>query len=424
MLALMKLHHSPAHWARVRNEVASAITETPLYGGYASAPASEDAASVSAWLASLPTIKKADLRRGFPTKLTRTTQNLKQAMADGLVEIISTSGTTEDRLQLLWEWTWWDPQEREAMRLNARIASAMKATGFSEAVLTTPVCGGSVCHIGELTREERTVDGMLFLNQTQDPSLWSTRELDRMLAEWNELRPVGVEADPAYLAALCRHASERGVAMHSPRYVTVTYELCTRAHRRAAAARIDSPLYSLYGATEAGVLFMECEAGRLHHNAAHSHIELVPVDERARLARVVVSTLGRPWMPLVRYELGDVVRVADGACPCGAAHEGALLERIEGRLGDCVQTSAGLITPAMIDDAVDAADPSVVGWRLDGNSAWTLGLVGPRAPACVRDAVATLLGANVQARTESALRPEGSGKYRLVQPPKLASGRA
>jgi phenylacetate-CoA ligase len=243
-----------------------------------------------------------------------------------------------------------------------------------------------------------------------------------MIAEWNELRPVGVEADPAYLAALCRHASERGVAMHSPRYVTVTYELCTRAHRRAAAARIDSPLFSLYGATEAGVLFMECEAGRLHHNAAHSHVELVPVGEK--LARVVISTLGRPWMPLVRYELGDVVRVADGPCPCGLAATtdggGALLERIEGRLGDCIHTPSGLVTPAMIDDAVDAADPDVTGWRLDGTTAWTLGLVGSCASSRVTDAVATLLGAEVHARTESALRPEGSGKYRLVQPPKLA----
>jgi phenylacetate-CoA ligase len=415
----MQPHHPPAHWARVRDEVAAAIAETPLYAdsAYAPPPPGDDEAAVSAWLASLPTIKKANLRRGFPAKLTRTTQDLKRAMADGLVEIISTSGTTEDRLQLLWEWTWWDPQERAAMRLNARMAEAMAAPGFSEAVLTTPVCGGSVCHIGELTREERTVDGMLFLNQTQDPSLWSAPELDRMLAEWNDLAPVGVEADPAYLAALCRHASAQDVAMRSPRYVSVTYELCTRAHRRAARERIDSPLYSLYGATEAGVLFMECSASRLHHNAAHSHVELMPVGDG--LARVIVSTLGRPWMPLVRYELGDVVRISSEArCACGAVHEGALLERVEGRLGDCVRSSRGLITPAMIDDAVDAADASVLGWRLDHAGSWTLGLVGAMRAHTVAEAVSALLGEQVTPRAESALRPEGSGKYRLVRPPR------
>ena len=64
-------------------------------------------------------------------------------MRDELVTLLATSGTTEDRLQVLWEWSWWDPQEREAMRLNARIAQSMERAEFREAVLTTPVCGGA-----------------------------------------------------------------------------------------------------------------------------------------------------------------------------------------------------------------------------------------------------------------------------------------
>src|SRR4029077_21129062 len=100
-----------------------------------------DAASVSAWLAAMPTVAKRDLRRGFPKSLVRKQHDLKAEMARGAVEIIATSGTTENRLQVLWEWSWWDPQEREAMRLNRRIAQVMPiasagATGFREAVLT------------------------------------------------------------------------------------------------------------------------------------------------------------------------------------------------------------------------------------------------------------------------------------------------
>ena len=83
--------------------------------------------AVAAWLASLPTIAKRDLRRGFPKSLVRKSCDLKDAMQKGLVEIIATSGTTENRLQVLWEWSWWDPQEREAMRLNARVAETMQA---------------------------------------------------------------------------------------------------------------------------------------------------------------------------------------------------------------------------------------------------------------------------------------------------------
>src|SRR5947209_5504868 len=140
------------------------IDEVPLYAGRTPAPAGSDAPAVSAWLAGMPTVSKRDLRRGFPKALVRKQYDLKAEMARGAVEIIATSGTTENRLQVLWEWYWWDPQEREAMRLNRRVAELMPAGGagpsFREAVLTTPVCGGATCHVGFLSREERTVDGM------------------------------------------------------------------------------------------------------------------------------------------------------------------------------------------------------------------------------------------------------------------------
>ncbi len=81
---------------------------------------------------------------------------------------------------------------------------------------------------------------------------------------------------------------------------------------------------------------MECDRGHLHHNANHSHIELIPLpgDRAPGRATVLVTTLGRAWMPLVRYELGDAVRMADGVCGCGLPENGYLLARVEGRASD------------------------------------------------------------------------------------------
>ena len=405
--------HSREHWARVREEAARMIEEVPLYAGRAAPPASDDADAVSQWLASLPTIAKRDLRRGFPKSLVRKSCDLKDAMQKGLVEIIATSGTTENRLQVLWEWSWWDPQEREAMRLNARVDAAMK-DGYREAVLTTPVCGGSTCHIGTLSREERTIDGMLFLNQVADPTLWNDGELARMLAEWNDQKPDGVETDPQYLAALCRHALAAGVKMHEPTFVTLTYEQTTRAATRSIKAALSSTqTYQLYGATEAGVLFMECTAGRLHHNARHSHVELV--DAGNGLSRVVVTTLGRTWMPLLRYDIGDLVRVGDG-CTCGRPEEGYVLARIEGRGNDAITTPGGTFTPAMLDDIVDGAEPAIAHWQLQASGdGWILHTVasdGSKAAAALADK----LGAPVEPRATTTILAEPSGKYRIVRP--------
>ncbi len=392
------------------------IDEVPVYAGRPAPPSDVTPAAISAWLASLPTVKKRDLRRGFPKSMLRRTQDLKQAMAASEVEIIATSGTSLDRLQILWEWTWWDPQEREAMRLAKRIADHMPLdrSAFREAVLTTPVCGGATCHIGNLSREERTVDGMLFLNQVADPSHWRTAELDRMVAEWNDLKPDGVEADPAYLAALSRHVAATGERLHTPYYITLTYEQITRAARRAIARVLDCPLLSLYGATEAGVLFMEAEDGRLHHNARHSHVELL--SEGGDLYRVAVTTLGREWMPLLRYELGDVVRLApDGSGP------GYELSRIEGRLSDCIRTNERLYTPAGLDDLIDETDPSIEAWQLaEEPSGWRLRTVGSDG-AKAASALSAALHRPIAATREAAILPEGSGKYRLVRPVETGS---
>jgi phenylacetate-coenzyme A ligase PaaK-like adenylate-forming protein len=405
--------HSREHWARVRDEAAKMIEEVPLYAGRPAPPASDDPEAIAAWLAALPTVAKRDLRRGFPKSMVRKSCDLKDAMQKGLVEIIATSGTTENRLQVLWEWSWWDPQEREAMRLNARVAEVMQAD-FREAVLTTPVCGGSTCHIGTLSREERTIDGMLFLNQVADPTHWNDGELGRMLDEWNDLRAGGVESDPQYLAALCRHATQQGVKMHAPAFVTLTYEQTTRGALRAMKAALPSTTpVQLYGATEAGVLFMECTAGRLHHNARHSHIELV--DAGNGLCRVVVTTLGRTWMPLLRYDIGDLVRLADG-CTCGRSDEGYILSRIEGRGNDAITTPRGLFTPAMLDDIVDGAEPAIVHWQLTGSGdGWILHTVGGDG-AQAAAALAEQLGTSVEPRATATILPEPSGKYRMVRP--------
>ena len=161
---------------------------------------------------------------------------------------------------------------------------------------------------------------------------------------------------------------------------------------------------------------MECTAGRLHHNARHSHIELVDVG--GGLSRVIVTTLGRTWMPLLRYDIGDLVRVADG-CTCGRADEGYVLARIEGRGNDAIATARGLVTPAMLDDTVDAAEPAIAHWQLQApptamaagsctSSAATAPKPRPRSPtSSVRP---------VEPRSTTTILPEPSGKYRMVRP--------
>lgn len=394
------------------------VAEVPLYRDRPEPPA--DPAAVDKWLKQVPAVGKRELRRGFPKSLVRAHQDLSAAMRDERVTLLATSGTTADRLQVIWEWSWWDPQEREAMRLNARIAAAMARKDWREAVLTTPACGAGTCHFGSQTAAERSIDGILFFNESADPTHWTDAECERMLHEWREFAPLGVEADPAYLAIIARAALQRGLRLPAPEFITLTYETTTQAMRRDITRAFDAPVFQLYGATEAGVLFMECEHGRLHPNERHSHVDLEPLRGSRNLARVLVTTLGRAWMPLLRYDIGDVVRVAESRdCACGLKSDGPLLERVEGRQSDCMDVGGETVTPLMLDDAIHAAletaDSTLEQWQLAGD---TLLVVDPRdgeSPARAAAAVGALLERPIRAERVAAIAPEASGKYRLVK---------
>lgn len=411
------MSYSSLHWERVRDEARRMVAEVPLYRDRPAPPA--DPAATRGWLGALPAVGKRELRRGFPKALLRAHQDLQAAMRAEQVTLLATSGTTADRLQVIWEWSWWDPQERAAMRLNARIARALDRSDYREAVLTTPACGAGTCHFGSQSAAERSIDGILFFNESADPTHWADRDFERMLDEWRSYAPLGVEADPAYLAIVARAALRRGIALPSPAFITLTYETTTRAMRRDIARAWDAPVYQIYGATEAGVLFMECEHGALHPNEAHSHIDLEPLPGSSDLARVLVTTLGRDWMPLLRYDVGDVVRVAPSrACACGLASDGPLLERVEGRLSDCTEVGGALVTPLMLDDAIHAAlGPSATleQWQLAGDSLLVVDPGDARSAGAAAAAVGALLRAPVRGERVAAIAPEASGKYRLVK---------
>jgi phenylacetate-coenzyme A ligase PaaK-like adenylate-forming protein len=295
----------------------------------------------------------------------------------------------------------------------------MQQAEYREAVLTTPACGAGICHFGRQTVAERNVDGILFFNENADPTHWTDQECERILREWGDFAPRGVEADPAYLAIVARAALQRGVRLPSPEFITLTYETTTRAMRRDIGRALDAPLFQLYGATEAGVLFMECEHARLHPNERHSHIDLVPLAGPGRLARVLVTTLGRPWMPLLRYDIGDVVRVAESReCECGLPSDGPLLERVEGRLSDCAEVHGATITPLMLDDAIHAAlgpCSTIEQWQLNADSLHVVDPGSPESAAVAAAAVGAVLARAVRGERVRAIAPEASGKYRLVK---------
>ncbi len=77
--------------------------------------------------------------------------------------------------------------------------------------------------------------------------------------------------------------------------------------------------------------YFECEQGRLHIDEDFSVVEFLPAEE-PDVYRVVGTNFTNLAMPLVRYDVGDRVRLSLFGCPCG--RPGRVVESIDGRSED------------------------------------------------------------------------------------------
>ena len=382
------------------------------------------ASSVFSRFAALPALTKRELRAGGPQGFVPHGRDVAKGVAAGEIELVATSGATGDQVTNVWYQPWWDASEAASWQLNAHARAA--ATGdHREAILTSPWCAGFPCEEGYLTMEQRTLGGFLFLSERSDPSSWSTELMDRMVEEVNAFEPVVLEANPSFLAKLSRHIVRRRLHVHSPALIVLTYENPSVLHRRQIRRAFDAPIASSYGATEAGYVFMECEAGRLHQVTTTCHVDFLPFSPEhggPDVGRILVTTFGNPWRSLVRFDIGDVVRL-DGhtPCPCGR-HEGLTLMSVEGRTVNLTLTPEGrVLTQGTLDRALGSV-AGLLEYQIlqTDSSSYHLRFVAEEAAlqrvaneAC--DLLQTVYGpaAVITADSAGAIAPDPPGKYCL-----------
>ena len=88
-------------------------------------------------------------------------------------------------------------------------------------------------------------------------------------------------------------------------------------------------MISEYGAAETGIIAFECPKGNMHIN-----MEGVIVEEIDN--EIVVTNLQMHSFPIIRYRLGDYIKLAakDKKCACGMQHQ--IIEEVTGRTGKLV----------------------------------------------------------------------------------------
>jgi phenylacetate-coenzyme A ligase PaaK-like adenylate-forming protein len=372
----------------------------------------------------MPILTKEDIRDRSPQGFVPRDRNVQQGLANKEIGLVETSGTINERVTNIWNQKWWDASERASWKLNS-YARVIMTGNHREAILANPLNVGYISDSSPLPMEKRRLARFLYLNEKTNPLSWTKEHMDRVIKELEIFKPEVLEANPSLLAKLCRYITESGKSVFQPRLVVFTYESPTNLHYKQIRQVFDAPIASSYGSTEAGYVFMQCEHGEFHQNTEFCRVDFQPLKPEHGgpfLGRILVTTFNNPWYYIVRFDIGDLVRINEsGSCPCGIG-SGLILSAVEGRVNDVTLTCNGrLVTMRELDNALSVLEGvDEYQLRQETPTTYHLHLVTRRVDKRTLSREATeilsrLYGekSEILISYEKAIAPEPSGKYRV-----------
>lgn len=207
--------------------------------------------------------------------------------------------------------------------------------GLRECFAFVGATGGHYAGVVSMQRLRRIVPAAL------QPAIHIVSVLQPLRAVATELmrcEPTVLITYPSAAAALAQLQREGAMALRL-REVWVGGEQLSATQRADIGAAFGCTVHSNYGASECFSIAWECGQGRLHLNDdwvivepvdAHQH----PTPPGVLSHNVLLTNLANRTQPIIRYRLGDCVRVLAEPCACGSAFTAI---EVQGRSGDTLQ---------------------------------------------------------------------------------------
>jgi phenylacetate-CoA ligase len=165
---------------------------------------------------------------------------------------------------------------------------------------------------------------------------------------------------PSYALYMAEVAQEMGIDPTSLKLKAGCFgaEMWTEQMRKEIEKRFEIDALNIYGLTEIigpGVAHECIEKGGLHIFEDHFLVEIVDPDTGEPLpdgkrGELVLTTLTREGMPMLRFKTKDITSIIKEKCPCGRTF--AKIERIRGRTDDMLKVRGVMIFPYQIEKAI------------------------------------------------------------------------
>ena len=172
-----------------------------------------------------------------------------------------------------------------------------------------------------------------------------------------DFKTTALHAIPSYAIRLAEVMREEGInpADTTLRILAIGAEPHTDEQRKKIEKLLGVKAYNSFGMTEMngpGVAFECKEQNGMHIWEDCFLIEIVdpktgePVPE-GEIGEMILTTLDREMMPLIRYKTHDLTRILPGKCPCGRTH--VRIDRLKGRTDDMFIIKGVNIFPMQVE---------------------------------------------------------------------------
>jgi phenylacetate-coenzyme A ligase PaaK-like adenylate-forming protein len=279
-----------------------------------------------------------------------------------------------------------------------------------------------------------TMERLRRLNPLLAPRLRSLSFLQpvaALAAEIDAFQPTIISTYPSAAVILAEERSA-GRLHAEPREIWTGGEALTPSMRAFLREAFHCPVSNDYGASEFLALACECPLGRLHANADWAILEAVDEDDRpvppgASGARCLLTNLANRVQPLLRYDLGDRVRIHAQPCACGSPFP---VIEVQGRSDDTLRLGLGedvvRLSPLAVSTVLED-DAGLFDFQLVQHGPQRLELTtrlrGPAARSSLQRGRAALLAfiacqgardVSIRCRSSEPIRQRESGKIRRV----------
>ncbi|CAN7652428.1 phenylacetate--CoA ligase family protein [Rhizobium sp. LjRoot258] len=312
---------------RLESTLRHAVGCSPYYGDTIS-----ELVARNAPLKEFPVLSKRALMQNFDRIVTDTRLSRRRveghlnsenpgALLAGKYRVAATGGTTGEKGLAVFDEAAWLAAVSNTLRFQ-------KIVGIDEKTQSMGIFASSPIHISyRIGAEMRAI-------RPAAPRLNVLMPIEDVVEGLNIYQPEVVSTYPSFVRVL---AGEQlaGRLRIRPRLIRTSAETLTQDVRDTAASAWGAIVTNSYTCTEAGAMGHECNLADGLHLAEDAFVfEVVDADDRpvpngTPGAKLLVTTLTNRVLPLVRYEISDVVTLATEPCRCGLPFW--RIEAIEGR---------------------------------------------------------------------------------------------